>query len=190
MVWYNWLKILVDKASTIGTPFIHKLGVIQIMEEKLTQEELSFIEEGIDLYKRHATKVLKNGALVSAISALVGYFIIGFSLRDIMIILLGLFLIIIYIWYYVFERPKIRLRLDFDKGIKIIQEVTVKKIKNKKEDKLFLMSNGIEVKENDFDDNKEILVSVERGVELILTYTPYQKMIINIKRKSTAPNTV
>jgi hypothetical protein len=160
------------------------------MEEKLTQEELSFIEEGIDLYKMLATKFLKIGALVSAFSALIGYFIIGFSFRDMMLIVLGLFLIIIYVWYYVFEKPKIRLRLDFENGIKIIEEATVNKIKNKKEDKLFLMSNGIVVKESDFDVDKEILGSIKGGVELIVTFTPYHKMILNIKRNSTAPNQV
>ncbi|TXK20956.1 hypothetical protein FVR03_23825 [Pontibacter qinzhouensis] len=107
-----------------------------------------------------------------------------------MLMMLGVSLIIIYVWYSIFEKPKIRLKQDLEKGIKVTQAATVNKIKNKKEGKSYLMSNGLEVKESDFEDENLIEGSVEEGIELIITYTSYHKMILNIKSKSTALNQI
>ncbi|MBK0404207.1 hypothetical protein I5M27_14520 [Adhaeribacter sp. BT258] len=160
------------------------------MEKKLTQEELLFIKEAIDFYKNFAAKTLKMGALITALGVLFGHLVIGFSLNDTMLMTVGTSLIIIYTWYNVFEKPKNRLKQDFERGIKIIQVATVNKIKKSKEGKIYLMNNELEVKESDFDDDEEIKGSIDKGSELILTYTPYHKMILNIQRNRTAPNQV
>ena len=160
------------------------------MEEKLTQEELLLIKDGINFHKTSGSKILKGGILASVLGSLVGYTIIGFTLQDVILLFLGLVLLTLYIWYSVFERPKSRLKQDFDKGTKIVQAATIKKVKSNSEGKFYQLSNGLKIKESDFEEKQTLLENIEKGKELMLSYTPHHKMILNIEEKTTAPNQI
>ncbi|MBF8964307.1 hypothetical protein I0P70_13720 [Pontibacter sp. FD36] len=160
------------------------------MEEKLTQEELLLIEEGISFHKTSGAKILKGGILASVLASIIGYTIMGFTLLDVVLMFLGLILLTLYIWYSVFERPKSRLKQDHNKGTKIVQAATVKRVKNNSEGKFYQLSNGLKIKESDFEENQTLLENIGKGKELLLSYTPHHKMILNIEEKTTAPNQI
>ena len=151
------------------------------MEDRLSKEELLFIEEGISFYKTSGAKTLTGGLLISLIFPLLVYLIGGLTLIGMVLLMGGLILITFYIWYSVFGQPNSKLKKDFDKGIKITETPTINKIKKSKEGKIYLMSNGLKIKESDFDGDNPRLEELGKGQTLIVAYTPYHKMILNIK---------
>ena len=153
------------------------------MEERLSQEELLFIEDGIDFHKRLGGKTLKSGVAISIFGPIAFYVIGWFSVNDAALMALGLILLTFYIRYSIFERPKSQLEQDLHNGNKIIQSATVDRIKKSKEGRIYIMSNGIKITDGDFDGENVSKEKVGKGKKLIITYTPYRKMILNIKEK-------
>ncbi len=151
------------------------------MEDRLSKEELFFIEEGIRFYKTTGAKILKGGLLISIIFPLLVFLMGRLAFIGMMILMGVLTLITSYMWYWVFGQPNSQLKKDFGKGIKITETLTVNKIKNSKEGKIYRMSNGLKIKESDFNDDNSRLGELGQGQILIVTYTPYHRMILNIK---------
>lgn len=113
------------------------------MENKLSQEELRFIEEGISFYKTSGAKIF---LLISLIFPLLLYLILGLAIKGMVLLMGGLVLISFYIWYSLFGQPNAKLKKDFDKGIKIAETATINKIMKNKNGNIYLMSNGLKIK--------------------------------------------
>ena len=85
------------------------------------------------------------------------------------------------IWYIVFGKPAIKLKKDVSKGVKIIQSATIQKLKIKKGQKSYILSNGLEISEDDLANEKLELNLIKVGQKLTVTYTPHHKMVMNVK---------
>lgn len=151
-----------------------------IMEERLSQEDIELLQKGISFHHQYGERIFCAGIIFSIVSSAVIY-ALGARFIDSILILIWLILLTALMKYYAFERSKKQLEQDLQKGIKMLQTATIKKIKKGKEGKVYIMNNGLEVTDLDLDEDHIRRNNIVIGQQMILSLTPYHRMILKIK---------
>lgn len=150
------------------------------MEKSLTKQDLKFINESIQLLDSWRRKIFSISTM--AITGMILLMILLNESTELIIIIVILEIILTYfIWFVVFGKPSLRLKKDAERGVKIVQSATIQKLKIIKGQKSYFLSNGIKISEDDIDRDNLELNSINVGQKLTVTYTPYYKMVINVK---------
>ncbi len=124
------------------------------------------------------------GVIITLIGAVL-FYSLGMSLNELLLVLLGLILLILFIWFNVFGNYKHKIQKDLKHDVKITEAATVQKIKKDKDRQNYILSNGLKISDGDFEAESIEINSIGIGQVLIITYTPHRKMILqmNLKKK-------
>lgn len=150
------------------------------MEENLTEQDILFLKEGIELYESFRIKILKISAFsITAFTLLM--VILKKPLDMILLVILIECLLTIYLCFIVSFVPLIRTKKDIRGGIKLNRPATIQKIKISKGQTNYILNNGCKVTEIDFEEENLKSNVLEVGQTLLIKYTPHQKMVMSAK---------
>lgn len=152
------------------------------MEEPLTKQEILFLKEGAEFYESSKKKVFWI-TLISAIVIILIMTALKYPLDFIgFVILLGCVLGF-YIWYSVFGKSAIRIKKDIKRGVKMVQQTTIQQKRVKKGRIGFNLSNGFKITQEDYHGKDLRFDLMQVGQKVMVSYTPYYRMIMNIEIK-------
>lgn len=154
------------------------------MRKAFSKEDIRHLQQSIEHLKKYSRVMFGISIIVIFVSITI-LLILQAPLDYITACSFSTLVICISIWYYVFGNSLRKLKTDRAQGVKQIDAVTVLETKrDKKGEKEYVLSNGFIVNDLDFriyNEDDSIANPVQVGQQLMIAYTPYERMIVGIQ---------